>query len=321
MRLDGHPAMMDFPLPSRERLVEGLALATGVPDRQITLIERTPVLEGTVAKELLTYATPAGTTQVLCKYGFASQEHSRPGRRGVAFEGDVYRRFVLPSRLPAPRFVGLFAVDDDLTVLVIEYLQGAVRLSEAPISAVVRAAGWLGAFHRRWGDVGAHDYGLDLHDAALARLWADRAQEFAAIAGTARPWLRDVCEAIVESGDRLTAGPLALLHGEFTVHNVLDRDGVTYPVDWEGASIGAGEIDLAMLIERWDRDIQNACIREYCSARWLGRHVPDIRKGLAFAGAYVNLRWLADRESAARKPELSWRFDELLRSARASCLL
>ena len=48
-------------------------------------------------------------------------------------------------------------------------------------------------------------------------------------------------------------GPRAPAHGEFTPHNVLWQGGRAVPIDWESAAFGAGEVDLAVLLDAFSR--------------------------------------------------------------------
>jgi thiamine kinase-like enzyme len=202
-------------------------------------------------------------------------------------------------------------------VLVIEHLRDAIRISEAPSSAMISAARWLGAFHRRWDHDVPDEIALPAHDAALIRMWADRAQAFASDR-TRSLALRDACAAITAAGARFTPEERTVIHGEFTVHNVLTRDDVIIPVDWESTARGLGEIDLAMLLERWDDAVQQSCIDAYVDGRWPAADSAAVgfSERLAWARAYVSLRWLADRKSASTRPEQSWRFDDLVDHAK-----
>ena len=92
--------------------------------------------------------------------------------------------------------------------------------------------------------------------------------------------------------DTLVEPPLTIIHGEYYPANVRWHRGDVYPVDWETAAIGAGEIDLACLTENWPEEFAQRCERAYIQARW-----PDgcdrtvFRRRLSAARLYMTLRW------------------------------
>ena len=115
--------------------------------------------------------------------------------------------------------------------------------------------------------------------------------------------------------DRSSGAPATVVHGEFYPKNILLVDGVVVPVDWESAMIGAGEIDLAALVDKWAPDVVEACKAAYATARWpFGAPVSFIP---AFEAAclYWQLRWLGDRRERTLHECLEPRFDELRRLA------
>ena len=99
------------------------------------------------------------------------------------------------------------------------------------------------------------------------------------------------------------------VHGEYYPQNVLVQGDTVRPIDWETAAVGAGEIDIAALTERWPTDTALLCRRAYAQARWPGGESADWRRRLGLAGLYLHFRWIA---SAAwrDKPEL-WRLREV----------
>jgi hypothetical protein len=304
--------------PTDAELADCLARAIGSSAHRVDVVTRSPLEEGTAPKEVVTCSTPEGVRRLLCKYADADDASARPGRGGIRFEAAVYRAIVRPAGISAPACLGLVPVSGRREALVLEHLDDAIRISEAAPSATIAAARWLGAFHRRWDYANPDGIALPAHDAALVRMWADRAQAFTADR-TRSQALRDACATISASGTRFTVEERTVIHGEFTVHNVLTRDDEIIPVDWESAARGLGEIDLAMLLERWDEAIQHSCVDAYVDSRWPAPRGPaaaEFAARLAWARAYVSLRWLADRESSSTRPELAWRFDDLVEHAK-----
>ena len=113
----------------------------------------------------------------------------------------------------------------------------------------------------------------------------------------------------------LLTAPRTLIHGEYTPHNVLFRDGSIYPVDWESAAIAAGAIDLAGLTDRWPADVVRACEFEYERARWPDGAPAQFNQELAAARLYWQSRWLGQRPDWTTDEECLWRFDELRSAA------
>jgi len=103
---------------------------------------------------------------------------------------------------------------------------------------------------------------------------------------------------------------MTIIHGEYYPKNVLYRDGIIYPVDWESAAIAAGEIDLACLTDRWPADTVRECERAYQQSRWPDGAPAAFAQRLAAARLYIHLRWLGDRPEWTTRQQY-WRFDHL----------
>ena len=93
----------------------------------------------------------------------------------------------------------------------------------------------------------------------------------------------------------LLSVPQTVIHGEYFPMNILYRDGVIYPIDWESGAIAVGEIDLASLTADWPSEIVQECEHEYERWRWPDRSPSDFRKVLDAARLYWLFRWLGDR--------------------------
>ena len=88
------------------------------------------------------------------------------------------------------------------------------------------------------------------------------------------------------------------IHGEYYTKNILVQKGIIYPIDWESAAIGPGEIDLASLIEGWDEKRKNIALKSYLKTRW-----PDglfseseFEKRLLLVRIYFFLRWTGEHD-------------------------
>src|SRR5262249_755370 len=113
------------------------------------------------------------------------------------------------------------------------------------------------------------------------------------------PWLNSFLQRAPEMLEALARGPACVIHGEFTPHNLLVRGDSIYPVDWEAAAIGAGEIDIASLTDGWPTEIAESCEREYAVVRWPQGAPPEFAERLALARLYWGLRWLGNTPDGA----------------------
>jgi thiamine kinase-like enzyme len=142
---------------------------------------------------------------------------------------------------------------------------------------------------------------MNRYDDGYYAAWCQRTSDYAGLWHDEFPWLAQLCERFSRVAGDLLAGQEVIVHGEFTPHNVIFRDGEVFPVDWESAAIGAGEIDLASLTDMWPQDDVNQAVREYVRARWPDAVPPNFSERLAAARIYWVLRWLGNR------PELTVR--------------
>ena len=92
--------------------------------------------------------------------------------------------------------------------------------------------------------------------------------------------------------DRIAA---YFVHGEYTVHNVMMRGADVYPIDWESAAVGFGEVDLVCLLDNCTDDVIEKCTQVYARARWPGGEPIDLSSRLLSAELYLHLRWLGEK--------------------------
>ncbi len=277
----------------RRRLADGIAIARREEDAS-----------GTFLSEIVTCRLDDGREiPLFCKYA-TGRTHQVYGHRGdVAYEAEVYRSILAPSRTPTVEFVGTHEDHAGGTWLVLEYLQDGIRVGKVPdVAAMPLAARWIGHFHRRHerGPDAPFPAALKRYDADYYRGWAERTRAFAGELHERFRWLCRVCDALDEVIAELLRQPQTIIHGEYYSSNILFRDGAVYPVDWESAAAAVGEIDLAMLVDGWPDDTVTRCIDEYCAARWPEGVPPGFGVRLDRARLYVGLRWLGDRPEWTR---------------------
>ena len=290
-------------------MTPALGLETVLGGRAVVLNRRSNAYTSTSPTEIVTCQLDDGREiQLLCKRP-GRVEHRAFGHRGdLAYEASVYREVLAASGFSAPHFYGETTGDDH--TLVIEFMDRATCADEAvPIAdAMCVAARWAGRFHARYDGASPP---LTRYDAAYYRLWPRRTLELAGTWLERLPWLTGFCRRAEAYMGEIAEQPATVIHGEFTPHNVLIRDGVAYPVDWESSAIALGEIDLACLVDKWPADVASRCEAEYVFARWPEGRPAAFARRLDMARLYWDLRWLGDRPEWTASEKVRPRFEHL----------
>jgi hypothetical protein len=84
-----------------------------------------------------------------------------------------------------------------------------------------------------------------------------------------------------------------------------------FPVDWESAAIGAGEVDLASLTDMWPSDLMDDAVAEYARVRWPQGAPDSFGRRLLAARVYWILRWLGNRPDLTVREKNRSRFNLL----------
>lgn len=286
-------------LPDDAAVVAAVApLVAAAADRAgVTLVARRPnPCFSTAPTEIIALDVPQrGHVELFVKYDRGSIDPEPRCRHGLAYCGQAYARLVRRVSLPHVPCLGLVEVGSPPhAMLVLEHLTGAVRVNEtADESGVIAAAEWCGRLHA-WGVAEVDDPAaafLVRYDLAYYRAWAARARTLATAIGPVPPWLARLCSEFESLATALAAAEPTTIHGEFGPQNVLWRDGVAYPVDWESAAVGPGAIDLATLLFAWPADIVHRGIDAYWRARGSSA-ASTFAATFAAATVYTALRWL-----------------------------
>lgn len=282
-------------LPGDDELAA--ALRRLLPASGATVAARRPnAYTSSSRSEIVTIRTDDGKRrELLVKYDRGRSDPFPSCRHGIDYCARVYQAVVAAA--PLRRLVALGTTrigPTALPALVLEHLDGALRVGEAPeVSGILAAAEWCGCFHR-WAEPRRDDVELAFlarYDADFYRVWADAALRRAAEAAALSPWLLSVCAAYRDLADVLAAAPPTIIHGEMSPQNVLWREGEIYPIDWESAAIGPGEIDLAALLFGWPEETVGRCTEAYWEARQTSQPA-DFPERWAAATLYTALRWL-----------------------------
>jgi hypothetical protein len=199
------------------------------------------------------------------------------GRKlGVEYEIQVYGSIIRHTPDAKSLFVGKCDGYGTKPALILRFLNRAQRVCWMNVRYLYATAEWLGRFHRAWEDADSSKIPLQLihHDRDfVGKLLAQRPifsesniRDFA--------WVANLREEIATSEALLHGSPLTVIHGEFFVKNILVHEDEIYPVDWESAAIGLGELDLATLTYGYPEDVVDVCKHRYRDSRW-GRPAPD----------------------------------------------
>lgn len=306
----------DVPLSLTPKLDALSAALRQIFGSEVPVLRReTPDHTSTFPNEIVTCLTSDGRQlRLLCKYGSGQREITYGHRGGVWYEAEVYKHVLSSVPFTVPRYYGAVEDDTGTTCLVVEFLDNSERVVEAPEpEGIVAAARWIGRFHS-WSEQrnrSGEPNLLNVYDHGYLTGWARRTGSFAGHLSSRYPWLGPLCTCFEMLACEILAIPPAIIHGEFYPKNILFRDHLIYPVDWETAAVSAGEIDLASLIEGWAPETSQLCEREYQTARWPIAVPSGFQRRLDLARCYLHLRWLGDRPEWTLHEDSVWHFEQL----------
>jgi len=254
-----------------------------------------------------------------CKYSGNIEPERRRAKNynhkhGITYEAEVYRNIIQPLNVTASRFYG---VHTDVTTgqawLILEHLDHTEKVSSAPNMAL--ATRWIGQFHASNETRLSHAPIpiLTNYDAEYYLGWVRRTSLLAGHWHKRFSWLATLCRRFQDILPVLLTSPKTIIHGEYYPNNILVREGIIYPVDWESPAIAKGEIDLAGLTDRWDAKVVAECERQYRQARWPEGAPDDFTQTLAAARLYNHFRWLGERSDWTTQERALGRFQELQR--------
>jgi Phosphotransferase enzyme family len=281
----------------------------------VTVLHREAhIYQSTFPSEVVTCRLNNGRIlRLFCKYSGELNFESHGHRGGVAYEAEVYRRVLRHAGNSVPRFYGTYAdVARGQTWLILQHVDDFLRAHEEP-DALIACAQWIGQFHAACEVLAMEPQMafLAAYDKEYYLGWARRASHFAGPLHRRFAWFDSLCRRFKEFTELLLACRQTVIHGEFYPRNILISHGVVYPVDWESAAVGAGEIDLAAMTEGWAEDVTGECELAYQWARWSGDAPPDFALTLDAARVYLAFRWLGDNEKWTREEGSLQRFEQL----------
>ena len=282
-------------LPNDVSLADSLARVLGA---DVRILDRRPNdYSSTFPSEIVIVDSSQERRELFIKHETGTGRDEGWGeRRGLAYEAQVYDHFLGESG--TPRCYGLSSAPSGSRMLVLEYIRDTYQARSHPTDDVLElVAAWLGGFHRRCQAL-VHPKPEFLRDCTANERCAWSATSLAAWRdldlGDDR-WLQDLVskhDASVSSED---PGEFTLIHGEFFPANVMmTRRNSVHPIDWESAARGAGELDVAMLIDGWGEAQRAAALEAYARRRWPDADTTDLDELVATAELSLAFRKIAE---------------------------
>ena len=219
----------------------------------------------------------------------------------------VYRDVLHEAGVGTPHFYG---ADETRGWLFIERVSGVELFQVGPRATWEYVAAHLAEMHDRVSPGAAARACAIRHDAAFYLRWPSRA--VAAARARADDEALAVLEPIAHRYDdvvaRLTALPVALIHGEFYASNVLvdqpEGPSRVAAVDWEMTGLGPGLIDLAALTAgNWSDADRAAITGAYLTASSTLLAGPGTDEALAACRLHLALQWLGWSATWVAPPE------------------
>jgi hypothetical protein len=235
--------------------------------------------------------------------GLGPNNHGHRG--GVEYEIKIYDEVLRNLPLPKANFWGkCFFKETDETLLLMDFLEDSISLKGNPdINLYLNAASWAARMHSFF-ERNVPSF-VKEYDQAYYTIWLTRMENEPPIL-QARPWLHDVIRYFRSHVDILVMAPKTLIHGEFYSKNILIRNGIAYPIDWESAAYAAGEIDLASIIEARKPDVVERIKESYLTARLEDNRFDKagFEKRLLMAQLYLQFRFFFPKRE-------EWRYDHI----------
>lgn len=293
--------------PDLDTLAEGLRTLLG---QNLAVVERSKnPYTSTFPTEIVTCAVNGTEQKVFCKYGPGDYESDWGIRAGVPYETAVHHHLLRKVGLPVPAYWGGYVDRTGRHWLALECLDDALRANKAGEDGLVKAARWIGSFHRQCDRLHLADaMPFIVYDDAFYRSRADRALAQLSSQNSLledRPLISKIIGIFGDIIAVLLESP-TVIHGEYYGRNILVRGDTVFPIDWEGAAFAAGEIDLACLTDNWGEEITAYCVDGYVQCRWPMGAPADFERRLEAARLFLCLRWLGTGWVWATPAKASW---------------
>jgi hypothetical protein len=298
------------PFPCHDLLTARLSELLADP---LTVVDRAPNRYASIfLSEIVTCRLSDGQSlRLLCKSGLGRRPGGPSHAGRVAYEASVYRDILRPSHASVARYYGMVEDVSGEMWLVLEYLDG-VNVKESPDQARAfhSASGWIGRFHAMHEGrlVSSTAPFLHRHDTGHYRDCARQAMRLADVLGADFSWLAVACQRFEEQIiELLAAQPETIIHGDYFADNIIYQDGSVFPIDWEWAAVGVGEVDIACLTENWPPAFVAQCLQEYRQARWPDGSPTGFERVLDAVRLYLCLAYLRKPVKTTGDTKRRWR--------------
>lgn len=287
-------------LPDTRTLTKYLSAMLMKEDLPVEIISRNDFYEtSTFPVEIVTCNTGNGKNiDLFCKYLGGIGPNNYGHRGGVEYEAKIYSDILDKTPCSKIKFFGQCRIAGGMdTLLVIEYLGETLRLHYSEdLNAWLKASEWIGNFHQI--NEGKAPAFVKTYDKAYYVIWSERFKNLTNAYSENHPWLEELIKYFVVNVEVLLKGPQTIIHGEYYPKNILLKEGIIYPVDWESAAVAPGEIDLASLIEGFDMETSENVKDVYKNARWPSGNIPvdEFEKRLLISRIYFHL-WCWEENS------------------------
>lgn len=295
MKLNG-----TFSFPETKKLnpqLERILNKIHSPHFMVELVKRKPFdYHSTSPAELISCRLNNGKiVSLFCKYSGNHTQYSYGHRGGVKYEAKVYKNILHKTPLSSAHFYGVYKEKNNETCLIIQYLNGSKLLKDQHDPGYFgKAASWIGSLHKMYESNPPE--AITDYDTEYYTIWLERVGKLLEKLKKKHPWLPAVCTYFKERMHLLSDSVKTFIHGEYYTKNILVQKDIIYPIDWESAAIGPGEIDLASLIEGWDYKRKNIAIKSYLKARWPDGNFSEsgFRERLLLVKIYFFFRWTGE---------------------------
>lgn len=205
--------------------------------------------------------------QLFCKYLAGGGPNAFGHRGGVEYESLVYKKLLAGLPLSRIHYYGECRIGNDDMIVVLAFMGHYLRfVKSGDPDGLVKAAQWIGSFHRLMqGNTPAF---IRKYDRAYYDSWMEQFRKVNDSVWAAYPALEKLVQLFRLQLPLMLDGMQTIIHGEYYPRNILLREGIIYPVDWESAAVAPGEIDLASLIEDWPKKEADRTLEAYVEARW-----------------------------------------------------
>lgn len=279
--------------------LSSLIINSHASNSHLTILSRKPFINSSTypAEIINCNVNNDGNILLFCKYSRGRKHDGLGHRGGILYEIKVYDEVLKHLQISMPKFYGdCYIPVHDETLMVIEYLEESVWLSKTskPAYYLEEAARWIARLHSYFERKSPSS--VTVYDKAYFSMWVEEVKRFTMRLNTEYSWITSLCTYFFQHMDLLISYPPTFIHGEYYPQNILVKNHIVYPIDWESAASGPGTIDLASLIEWWDEEASQNAVKSYKAVHWSDKRAipPNFDQVLLLSQIYFQFRWMAE---------------------------